>query len=241
MSALFATAGLPFFLKSVEIYRSPLPFREIGDLSAAVESNPLQFPCRFRAVFIGIGGSSFTANELSVKIEHQMRKIAAKDSASCGACIYNSSVSVVVENGADCLRSDNDFNWKCGALSELNKYDQSREFNDELFDEYLHSVMEDGDGVNVYTIIVVSREGQKDVSAVVGKYRHGWIVGRVSEEEAVSRVAKVFVKAFVNGGKEEGSITGEFMPVGADGKIVLSFNLLNADPRDWTYDWYKLF
>ncbi|PNT51472.2 hypothetical protein POPTR_002G244801v4 [Populus trichocarpa] len=27
------------------------------------------------------------------------------------------------------------------------------------------------------------------------------------------------------------------MPVGADGRIVLSFNLLNADPSDWTYDW----
>lgn len=73
--------------------------------------------------------------------------------------------------------------------------------------------------------------------AAVGKYRHGWIVGRVSEEEAVKKVADVFVKVFVNGGKEEGSISGEFMPVGADGKIVLSFNLLNSDPRDWTYDW----
>ena len=30
----------------------------------------------------------------------------------------------------------------------------------------------------------------------------------------------------VNGGKEEGFIHGEFMPVGADGRIVLSFNLL---------------
>ncbi|XP_057781038.1 uncharacterized protein LOC130999517 isoform X1 [Salvia miltiorrhiza] len=233
--------GLPFLLTSVEIYRSPLPFREIDDLSAAVESNPLQFPCKFRAVFVGTGGSSFNANELSVKIEHQMRKVAAKDSTSCGACSYNSSVSVVVENGADCFRSDNDFSWKCGALSELNKYEHSRENNDELFDEYLHSLVDEtssrSNGGKVYTVIVVRREGQKDVSAVVGKYRHGWIVGRVSEEEAVKKVAEVFVKAFVNGGKEEGSISGEFMPVGADGKIVLSFNLLNADPHDWTYDW----
>lgn len=28
------------------------------------------------------------------------------------------------------------------------------------------------------------------------------------------------------------------MPVGADGRIVLSFNLLNANPQDWIYDWY---
>ncbi|XVF81211.1 hypothetical protein PTKIN_Ptkin15bG0137900 [Pterospermum kingtungense] len=50
-------------------------------------------------------------------------------------------------------------------------------------------------------------------------------------------VLYVLVKVFVNGGREEGSIQNEFMPVGADGRIVLSFNLLNADPRDWVYDW----
>ena len=43
----------------------------------------------------------------------------------------------------------------------------------------------------------------------------------------------------VNGGKEEGFIHGEFMPVGADGRIVLSFNLLNSNPHDWVYDWYE--
>lgn len=50
-------------------------------------------------------------------------------------------------------------------------------------------------------------------------------------------MAEIFVKVFVNGGKEEGSIRGEFMPVGADGKVVLSFSLLNSDPHDWVYDW----
>lgn len=237
-----ASAGLPFLLKSVEIYRSPLPFREIDNISDAVESNPLHFPCKFQAVFVGIGGPSFTANELSVLIESHMRKLAAKDSTSCGACSYNASVSVVLESGPDCFHSDNDFNWKCGALNELNKYEDSGEYDDELLDDYLHSLLDDNgshsNGGKVYTVIVVRREEQEDVSAVVGKYRHAWVVGGVSDEEAVKKVAEIFVKAFVNGGKEEGSISGEFMPVGADGKIVLSFNLLNADPRDWTYDWY---
>uniref|UniRef100_A0A7N2LLK1 Uncharacterized protein n=1 Tax=Quercus lobata TaxID=97700 RepID=A0A7N2LLK1_QUELO len=62
----------------------------------------------------------------------------------------------------------------------------------------------------------------------------------------------------VNGGKEEGFIHGEFMPVGADGRIVLSFNLLtlthmigfmivvcivifynllNSNSHDCVYDW----
>ncbi|KAL7124540.1 hypothetical protein ABFS83_14G054900 [Erythranthe nasuta] len=234
--------GLPFLWKSVEIYRSPLPFREIDDLSAAVELNPLQFPCRFRAVFVDFGRTSSTANELSVLIESHMRKLAEKDSTSCGACIYNSTVSVALESGSDCFRTDSDFNWKCGALNGLmNKYEASREDGDELFDDYLNSLLDDHgsstNGGKVYTVIVVRREEEKYVSAVVGKYRHAWIVGNLSDEEAVKEVAKVFVETFVNGGKEEGSIGGEFMPVGSDGRIVLSFNLLNANPNDWTYDW----
>lgn len=88
----------------------------------------------------------------------------------------------------------------------------------------------------VYSVVVVNRD--EEVRAVVGKYRHAWVVGRVSEADAVSMVAEIFVKVFVNGGKEEGLIHGEFMPVGADGSIVLSFNLLNADPRNWIYEWY---
>ena len=42
----------------------------------------------------------------------------------------------------------------------------------------------------------------------------------------------------MSGLREQESIQGEFIPAGADGKIVLSFNLLNANPRDWIYDWY---
>ncbi|KAL3616330.1 hypothetical protein CASFOL_039720 [Castilleja foliolosa] len=233
--------GLPFLLKSVEIYRSPLPFREIDDLSAAVESKPLNFPFKFRAVFIDTIGASVTANELSVQIESHMRTLAAKDATSCGACSFGSPVSVTLESGLNCFHSDSKFEWKCGSLTELNKYGDSGIYDDELFDDTLKSMLDAtvslSNGGNVYTAIVVRREKEGNMRAVVGKYRHAWIVGRISEEEAVKKVAEIFVKAFVNGGKEEGSITGEFMPVGADGKIVLSFNLLNADPRDWTYNW----
>ncbi|KAL0440096.1 UNVERIFIED_CONTAM: GPI transamidase component PIG-S [Sesamum latifolium] len=233
--------GLPFLLKSVEIYRSPLPFREIDDLSAAVESNPLHFPCQFQAVFVDFGVPSFTANELSMSIESHMQKLAAKDSTFCGACSSNSTVSVTLESGSDCLYSNNDLQWKCGALNELNKFEGSGKYDDELFDDYLKSLLGDNGspshGGKVYTVIVVRKEEMEEVRAVVGKYRHAWIVGRVSEEAAVKKWAEIFVQVFVNGGKEEGSISGEFMPVGADGRIVLSFNLLNADPRDWTYDW----
>ncbi|KAL6565075.1 hypothetical protein OROMI_016525 [Orobanche minor] len=186
-----------------------------------------------------IGASS---NELSTLIEYNMRKLAAKDSTSCGACGSNPTVSVALKLSSDCFHSDSDFKWKCGSLNEVSKYGDLGGYDDEWFDDYLKSLLDDNgssnNGGKVYTVIVVRREKRKEnVSIVFGKYRHVWIIGRVSEEEAVRKVAEMFVKAFVNGGKEEGSITGEFMPVGADGRIVLSFNLLNADPRDWIYDW----
>ena len=110
--------------------------------------------------------------------------------------------------------------------------------NDEDADELVKSVVSEYGGGNAYSVVVVNEEGE--VRSVVGKYRHSWIVGRVEEEEAVLHVAEVFVKVFVNGGDVEGSVRSEFMPVGADGRIVLSFSLLNADPRDWIYDWYEL-
>ncbi|CBI18338.3 unnamed protein product, partial [Vitis vinifera] len=170
--------GSPFLLKSIEIYRSPLPFRDIDSLSDSVGSSPLLFPCHFQAIFVG-------------------------DS--------NYTVSVTVDSGSGCARNYNAEStcmWRCEGFRK------------------------------VYSVVVVNRGGE--VRAVVGKYRHAWIIGGVLEEgmnAMVARVAETFVKVFVNGGKEEGSIHGEFMPVGADGRIVLSFNLLNADPTDWIYGW----
>lgn len=72
---------------------------------------------------------------------------------------------------------------------------------------------------------------------VVGKHRHAWIVGRVSEEEAVEMVSEIFAKMFMRGGREENKEEEDFMPVGLDGNLILSFSLLNADPNDWVYDW----
>lgn len=107
---------------------------------------------------------------------------------------------------------------------------------DEVLESVVGGCSGSDSGGEVYTVVVMNTG--EEVRAVVGKYRQAWILGRVSEAEAVSRAAEIFVKVFVNGGKEEGLIHGEFMPVGADGMVVLSFNLLNADPRDWIYDWY---
>lgn len=237
LSVLFSfISGLPFLLKSIEIYRSPLPFREIDKLSAAIDSNPLLFPCQFQAVFVNFRRGSLTANELALSIESHMRKLSDIAFPSCGACDLNSSVSVTLDYGSECVHTSNNVHWMCGSLNEhLGKYD------DQLLDEDLQVLLDDSSGSNnigkVYTVIVVRMEESSEARMVAGKYRHAWIAGSVLEEEAVKIVAETFVKVFANGGKEEGSISAEFMPVGADGRIVLSFNLLNADPSNWIYDW----
>ncbi|XP_057508884.1 uncharacterized protein LOC130791671 [Actinidia eriantha] len=216
LSVLFSfLLGLPLLLKSIEIYRAPLPFREINALSNAIESSPLVFPCHFQAVFVGFDQNEWNVDKLRVSILGHMKKFMGDDLV-CGTCGDNYTVSVVyLGNGLD-------------LDDKLKDYD---------VDEHLESVLGSGEinGGKVYTVVVVKRD--QEVKAVVGKRRHGWIVGRVLEVNAVEKIAEIFVKVFVNGGKEEGLIPGEFMPVGADGKVVLSFNLLNADPNDWIYDW----
>lgn len=235
--------GVPFLLKSIEIYRAPLPFRDIDSLSKSIESTPLVFPCRFHAVFVGFDrgktANEWNADKLGFSILGHVKKLTGDDQV-CGSCGNNNySVSVTVDSNTDCISSrglglESACLWQCGAASELKLDD------DEVVDEYLESVVRGGEGCGyggkVYTVVVVKRD--EEVRAVVGKHRHAWIAGRVSEVDAVEKVAEIFVRVFVNGGKEEGAIGGEFMPVGADGKVVLSFNLLNADPDDWVYDWY---
>ncbi|KAL6214344.1 hypothetical protein ACLB2K_013778 [Fragaria x ananassa] len=226
VSVLFSfILGVPLIYKSVEIYRAPLPFLEIDSLSGEIDSNPLLFPCRFQAILVGFDSESSIAS-LESSILHQMTEL-TRQTPQCGTCSPNHSVSVVL---------DPDDHPLLGAVD----FDGDDEAVDEALDEALEAVSRGGWGSGskgeVYTVVVVNRGGD-EARAVVGKNRNAWIVGRVSEEEAVAKAAEVFVKVFVNGGKEEGLIHGEFMPVGADGTVVLSFNLLNADPRDWVYDW----
>ncbi|XP_057473955.1 uncharacterized protein LOC130762283 [Actinidia eriantha] len=217
LSVLFSfLLGLPLLLKSIEIYRAPLPFREIDSLSNAIESSPLVFPCHFQAIFVGFDQNEWNEDKLRVSILGHMKKFMGEDLV-CGTCGNNYTVSVIVYFGND-----------------LNLDDKLKDYD---VDVHLESVLGSGEinGGKAYSVVVVKRD--QEVKAVVGKRRHGWIVGRVSEVDVVEKIAEIFVKVFVNGGKEEGLIPGEFMPVSADGKVVLSFNLLNADPNDWIYDW----
>ncbi|KAM7262994.1 hypothetical protein ACFE04_000677 [Oxalis oulophora] len=220
LSVLFSFfIAFPFMWKSVEIYRSPLPFSDIETLSTELESDPIQFPCRFEAVFINFDGAD--QNTLQSSILNEMKLLSSKKSSSqCGACSANNyAVSVRVES--------------------LDYYDDVDFGDDERVDQVLLKEVVGVGRKKVYTVVVISSGDEKQPRAVVGKYRHAWILGKgLSEELVVSRVADIFLGVFVNGGrKDEATIQPGFIPVGADGKIVLSFNLLNADPSDWVYDW----
>ncbi|KAG2602731.1 hypothetical protein PVAP13_5KG705500 [Panicum virgatum] len=127
--------------------------------------------------------------------------------------------------------------WQCGVVTTADLV-----LGDEVFDELLHSALGSGggEGSMVYTVVVVEIDDAEEMRVVIGKHRHAWLVGKVDEAKAVSGVGKVFVNYFMNGGIEEGETgigKGEFMPVGSDGNVVLSFTLLNADPSGWVYDW----
>ncbi|KAL8092764.1 uncharacterized protein LOC141690153 isoform X2 [Apium graveolens] len=231
-------AGVPFLLKSIEIYRSPIPFAEMDSLSNSIDLNPLVFPCRFHVSFVDFDFREVSADTIGFLVLENMRKLSSSENV-CGSCGNNYNVSVTMETGGDCKESENPESsglWKCGRVKEGN-LDKMLE-DDATIDEYLNEVLgksEEGSG-KVYRVVVVRRD--EETRVLVGKNRHAWIVGRLLEvDETVEMVAEVFVKIFVNGGVEDGSIHSEFMPVGADGRIVLSFNLLNADPRDWVYDW----
>uniref|UniRef100_A0A8R7PXL2 GPI transamidase component PIG-S n=1 Tax=Triticum urartu TaxID=4572 RepID=A0A8R7PXL2_TRIUA len=227
--------GLPLLLKSTEIHRSPLPSDAIADLSRRLQSHPPSFPCGLHAVFLRSGPGSpvaSLADQLERAISTQHHLLPASSTAG------NISVSVTVQSDGGCTSSAAAASpWRCGLVSAADSF-----HDDEVFDELLHSALGggDGDGMKVYTIVIAEDDDGKGTRVVIGKHRHAWVVGKVDEAEAVSLISKVFIKYFMNGGIEEGETgigKGEFMPVGSDGNVVLSFSLLNADPNDWVYDW----
>jgi len=240
---------VPFLWKSVEIYRSPLPFHDIDSLSDQFESTPLRFPCNFHAVFVGFRSTdpdnlrSTDPDNLRSQIQDGINQL-THQSSQCGSCDF--SLSVTVQNREDqcsdtLAHSSTTCSYRCGVIKR-NGFGVGL---DDTVDESLNDVFSgcSENSGKMYSVVVVNKEnanGGDEVKAVVGKRRHAWIVGNGLEErygDIVARVSEIFVQVFMNGGREEDSIQGEFMPVGSDGKIVLSFSLLNSNPRDWVYDW----
>lgn len=199
-------------------------------------------------MFVGFEDGGFRgsdAERLELLVLEEMRRRTGRDPV-CGGCGRNYNVSVTIDSNEACVRSGNGGDvgnscwWRCGAV------DFDADFRD---DEAVDGVLELGLGGNggeclgsggrVYSLVVMNW-GEEETRVVVGKHRHGWILGRVSEINAISLIGKIFVEVFMNGGKAEGEMVqgkGEFMPVGADGSVVLSFSLLNSNPKDWVYDW----
>ncbi|RZC74271.1 hypothetical protein C5167_049756 [Papaver somniferum] len=235
--------GFPFLLKTIEIYRSPLPFHDIDSLSSTLQSNPLHIPCRFQIIYLGFDAEKkLDTQKLGFMINEQMKKLTGGNPV-CGGCGKDYTVSVTVDSGNVCnqnLDGGDSCLWCCGTIDSSVNLNG----NDEGIDEMFRSVLSRNEncqssGGKVYSVVVMNKDNDDldGVRVVVGKYRHAWLVGKVEEMGAVSSIANVFVKFFMNGGKEEGISKNEFMPVGADGRVVLSFSLLNANPQDWIYDW----
>ncbi|XP_020595004.1 GPI transamidase component PIG-S-like [Phalaenopsis equestris] len=244
LSVLFSfLAGLPFLLKSTEIYRSPLPFSSIDSLSNSLLPEPPSPPCWIQAVFLrpSVGDS---VDRLAGLISEEVGK-RIENVPTCGSCGRNYAVSVTVDSGkGGCKRSgsrkgDPCF-WRCGEVDSLGLRNK-----DEAVDEMLDEALGKGGrcmglgGGKIYTVFVGVSDLQEGVRIVVGKYRHAWIVGNVEENDASLLITNIFLKYFVNGGREElvEQRKGEFVPVGLDGSVVLSFSLLNANPNDWVYGW----
>lgn len=82
---------------------------------------------------------------------------------------------------------------------------------------------------------------------VIGKYRHAWVRGNNKDyfipDYELTKMSDIAVRFFMNGGSyqhQNGISTeekGETLPLAADGKAILSFSLLNAEPSDWIFDW----
>lgn len=156
---------------------------------------------------------------------------------TCGNC--NFTVSVTVDLGSSCHHVGNDPSdaclWRCGSAGLV---DAIADRDDQEIDELLQSAVNEragGCARRVYSVFVT--EGGRE-RVVVGKHRHAWmVVKRLDDNTNVgSMIGAVFGDYFMTGGVGK----GEYVPVGSDGNVVLSFSLLNSNPSDWVYDWYEL-
>lgn len=111
-------------LKSIEIYRSPLPFRDIDSLSNAIDSNPFLFPCRFHVVYVNLDHSisiKSRVENLGFTVSSYVSQLDNGNSV-CGTCENNYAVSVSLDSGNECVEYEGV--WKCGMLSEVD-FDQT--------------------------------------------------------------------------------------------------------------------
>lgn len=223
-------AGAPLLLKSTEIYRSRLPLADIDSLSKRLESNPFSFPFRFQVVLIGFDQEIDRIN-LEASVLNQIQGLNSEGS--------DVSVSVGFESEKSCLPAHgkgNPCSWRCNSVDLDGLYRNVSNDDDKVVDDILNGALScSGFDEKMYTAVVINSKESEKMRVVVGKYRHFWVSGISDVADAIPIVSRVFMKVFVTGVMKKDKT--EFMPVGADGNIVLSFNLLHSNPNDWVYDW----
>ncbi|QHN82347.1 GPI transamidase component PIG-S [Arachis hypogaea] len=209
--------------------------RALSSLLGSIEAAATARACQAPVLTFGFDFSASRGlgpNDVAAAITCKMSQLNPNSSrcGNCGGGDYD--VSVVIDSGSSWAQtegSEAQCPLKCGKVIFGGK------LSDKDFDEMLkHCLGNVGSGGKGYSVVVFN--GDKDegeVRAVVGKYRHAWVLGHVSEDEAASRTAEIFARLFMSGESEGNSIRSEFMPVGVDGR----FSLLNAEPQDWIYDW----
>lgn len=213
--------GVPFWWKSTEVYRAPLPFTAIEEHASSLASTAFTLPCHLHIIF-----TSHTTEDIPrSSLENVANFLQAQ----------NFDVTVTFDKSCVSVGSD-DHHWPCG-LTNSGLHDIH---SDEEMDEFLWRYSKESSRGGRYTLVVIGSEGS--TRTVVGKYRHAWMTGVDfgALDGISSRIAEVAVTYFKNGGRGSRAVEEEqvaSMPLSADGEAILSFSLLNANPEDWIFDW----
>ncbi|KAG0591319.1 hypothetical protein KC19_1G166500 [Ceratodon purpureus] len=250
--------GVPFWWKSTEVYRAPLPFSAIEEHARYLNSSAFALPCHLHIIF----ASAPSHTRGGFVTGSSLEKVAESFRQHAGDVDFGVRVTLDAEDSCVSVgREDGGEYWRCG-LAKSGLHDVVDLHDDDRLDEFLWSFSKDQNSSTGgrYTVVVIGREGS-DVGSqsgmhqnahvngrtVVGKHRHAWMTGvdlshPGFEDGIASRIADVAMTYFKNGGRasktgrdEEDQVAS--MPLSADGEAVLSFSLLNANPEDWIFDW----
>ena len=259
-SRLCFCTGVPFWWKSTEVYRAPLPFAAIEEHARDLNSSAFALPCHLHIIFVSapahITGGFVTGSSLK-KVAESFRQHAQD---------FDLGVRVTLDAEDSCISvgsEDDGQYWRCG-LAKSGLHTVVDLHDDDRLDEFLWSFSEGQNSSTGgrYALVVIGSEAGEEVGLqsgmhqnahgngriVVGKHRHAWMTGvgfslPGFEDVVASRAVEVAVTYFKNGGRASKSGRSEedqvaSMPLSADGEAILSFSLLNANPEDWIFDWY---
>ncbi|KAL2620194.1 hypothetical protein R1flu_000399 [Riccia fluitans] len=275
--------GIPLWLKSTQVYRAALPFREIDDFQTWASENSLKLPGRLN-IIIASSDALLTKHQfdsVASDLALNLRSLSWRNAPGEEEGSHNGfDIQVTYDSEEACLRSNEGFDslyWPCGLLKYgfLEAARLSDDILDNLFWNYAYKEQDSAKAIEseaatdggLYTVVLLQRnqfehdESLNSVAddaneaecegsgcrvgtswrTVVGKYRHAWIIGNFNfssfQAEVVPRIEEV-ARTFLSGSRSaSGRSKARNLPLSADGKAILSFTLLNAEPEDWIFDW----